>query len=67
MLASLPSSEYLMFLNNSIFTSDGIAMISLLLTHLNPSSRENLVLSISDLTRLGMGLSKLSIDYMLRV
>ena len=56
-----------MFLNDAIFASDGIAMLSLLLTHLNPSSRENLLLSISDPTRLEMRLGKSSIDYMLRV
>ena len=39
-------------------------MIYLLLTHLNPSSRENLLLTISDLTRLEMGLGESSIDYM---
>ena len=56
-----------MFLNDARFASDGIAMLSSLLTHLNPSSNENLFLEISDLTRLEMRLGKSSIDYMLRV
>ena len=56
-----------MFLNDAIFTSCGIAMLSSLLTHLNPSSNENLPLAISDLTRLEMRLGKLIINYMLRV
>ena len=38
-----------------------------LLTHLNPSSNENLLLAISDPTRLEMRLGKLSINYMSRV
>ena len=37
MLSFLPWSVSSMFLNNTIFASDGIAMISYLLTHLNPS------------------------------
>ena len=39
-------------------------MLSSLLTHLNPSSSENLLLAISDFTRLEMGLCESSIDYM---
>ena len=42
-------------------------MIYHLLTHLNPSSRENLLIAISDLPRLDMGLVESSIDYMSRV
>ena len=42
-------------------------MLFLFLTHLNPSSRENLLLAVSELTRLKMRLRELSIDYMLRV
>ena len=42
-------------------------MLPLLITHLNPSSSENLLLAISDLTRLEMRLSKFIIDYMSRV
>ena len=56
-----------MFLNNARFASDGIAMLFLFLTHLNPSSRKDLLLSISDLTCLEMVLGKLIIDYMSRV
>ena len=56
-----------MFLNDTSFSLDRIAMLSHLLTHLNPSTSENLLLAISDLTRLEMGLDKSSIDYMLRV
>ena len=56
-----------MFLNDTIFVSDGIAMIYSLLTHLNPSSSENLLFSISDLTRLKMRLGESRIDYMTRV
>ena len=67
MLALLPSSISLMFLNDTRFTSDGIAMIYSLLTHLSPSSRENLLLAISELTRLKMRLDKSSIHYMPRV
>ena len=42
-------------------------MLSSLLTHLNPSSNENLLLAISYLTRLEMRLGESSIDYMPRV
>ena len=35
-----------------IFVSDGFAMLSHLLTHLNPSSNKNIFIEISDLTRL---------------
>ena len=41
-------------------------MLSLFITHLNPSSNENLILAITYLTRLEMRLSESSIDYMLR-
>ena len=56
MLASLPSSISSMFLNDTIFVSDGIKMLSSLITHLKPSSNENLLLAITDLTRLEMRL-----------
>ena len=56
-----------MFLNDTSFSLDRISMLSHLLTHLNPSTNENLLLAISDLTRLEMGLDKSSIDYMSRV
>ena len=56
-----------MFLNDAGFTSDEIAMLSSLITHLNPSSNENLLLAITDLTPLEMRLGELSIDYMPRV
>ena len=42
-------------------------MLSSLLTHLNPSPNENLLLEISDLTLLEMILGESSIDYMSRV
>ena len=42
-------------------------MIYSLLTRRNPSSRKNLLLEISDFTRLKMRLGMSSIDYMLRV
>ena len=58
MLASLPSSISLMLLNDAIFASDGITMLLSLLTHLNPSSNENHLLAISDLTRLEMRLGE---------
>ena len=67
MMALLPSYISLMFPNDTILASDGIAMIYLLLTHLNPSSIEKFPLSISDLTRLDMRLVESSIDYMLMV
>ena len=67
MLALFPSSISSMFLNEARFVSDRIAMIYSLLTNLNPSSSENLLLAISDLTGLKMRLGKSSIDYMSRV
>ena len=67
MLALLLSSISSMFLNDVRFVSDGIAIISLLLAHLNPSSNENPPLAISDLTRLEMRLGESSINYMSRV
>ena len=66
-LALLPSSISSIFLNDTRFASDVIVMLSSLITHLNPSSNENPLLSITDLTRLKMGLGKSSIDYMPRV
>ena len=56
-----------MFLNDARLASDGIAMLSSLLTHLNSSSNENLLISISYLARIEMRLGELIIDYMLRV
>ena len=67
MLASLPRSVSSMFLNDTRIASYRIAVISHLSTHLNPSSSENLLLAISDITRLEMGLGELSINYMPRV
>ena len=46
MMYSLPSSISSMFLNDARFASDRIAMLSSLLTHLKPSSNENLLISI---------------------
>ena len=66
-LDSLPSSISFMFLNDERSASDRIAMLSLLLTRLNPSSKKKLLLEISDLTRLNMRLSESSINYTLRV
>ena len=56
-----------MFLNDARLASDGIAMLSSLLTHLKPSSNEKTLLAISDITRLEMRLGESSIDYMSRV
>ena len=56
-----------MVLNITRFVSDSISNISHLLTHRNPSSRENILLAISDITRLYMRLGDSSIDYMSRV
>ena len=67
MLDSLLSFISSMFLNDLIFASDGIAMLSSLITHLNPSSNENVLLAITDLTRLEMRLGELIINYMSRV
>ena len=67
MLASLPWSVSSMFLNGIRFASDGITMLSYLLTHLNPSSSENLLRAISYITRIEMGLGESSIDYMSHV
>ena len=66
-LASLLSSISSILLNDTIFAPDGVAMISSFITHLNPYSRKNLLLSISDLTHLDMKLGKSSIDYISRV
>ena len=66
MLALLLQSLSLIFLNDNRFASDGIAMISHLLTHFKTSSRKNLLLAISDLTCLEMGLGESSIEYMSR-
>ena len=67
MLASLLSVISSMFLKDARFASDGIVMLLSLLTHLNHSSNENLLLEISDLTCLEMRLGESIIDYMLRV
>ena len=56
-----------MLLTDARFASDGITLLLLLLTHLNPSSNKNLLLEISYLTRLEMRLGKSSIDYISRV
>ena len=61
-LVSLPQAVSSLFLNDIRFASDRIAMLSNLLTHLNPSSSENLLLTISDLTCLDMGLGELIIN-----
>ena len=53
-LDSLPSFNSSMFLNDERLLSDEIAMLSLLLTYLNLSSSENLLLAISDVTRIEM-------------
>ena len=63
-MVSLPRVVSSMFLNNKTFDSDRIAMLSHLLSHINPLSSKNLRLAISDLTRLKMGLGETSIDYM---
>ena len=67
MLALLPSSIYLMFLNDARFASDDTTILSSVITHLNPSSKENLPLAILDLTCLEMRLRDSIIDYMLMV
>ena len=64
MLAPLPCAVYSMLKKDTRFTSNGIAMLSHLLTHLNPSSSKNFLLAISDLTRLNMGLDETDINYM---
>ena len=56
-----------MFLNDTRFVSDRIAIILRLLTRLNSSSSENPLLEISDRTRLEMVLGESSIDYLLCV
>ena len=56
MLASLLTPISSMFLNDARFASDGITMLSSLITLLNPYSNENLLLAISDITRLEMRL-----------
>ena len=56
-----------MFLNDTRLASDNIVILFNLLTHLNPYSSENVLLEISDITRLEMGLGESSIDYMARV
>ena len=61
-LASLLSPISSMFLNDARFVSDGIKMLSSLITHLNPSSNENLLLAITDLTCLEIRLGESSID-----
>ena len=55
-----------MFLNNARLAPNIIAMLSSLITHLNPYSNENFLLAISDLTPLGMRLRESRIDYILR-
>ena len=53
-----------MFLIGPRFASNGVTMLLSLLTHLNPSSRKKHLLVISDLTRLEMGVGKISINIM---
>ena len=62
-LAYLHQSASSMFLNDTRFASDSTARISCLLTHLNPSSSENILLVISYLTRLDMELGETIIQY----
>ena len=66
-LASLLSSISLIFLNYAKFASDGIAMLSYLITHLNPSYNENIIIAITDLTCFETRLGKSSNNYMSRV
>ena len=66
-LSSLPQALSSMFLNNNRFASDGIAILSNLITHLKPSSRENLRLAINDLNHLEMSLGGSSINYISHV
>ena len=56
-----------MFLNNNRFASDGIAILLNLITHLNPSSCENLRLAINDINHLEMSLGGSSINYISHV
>ena len=67
MLALLLSSISSIFLNDARFASDGIVMLLSLITHLNPSSNENLLLEITYHTCLEIKLGESIIDYMLRV
>ena len=55
MLSSLTHAVSSMFLNDARFYSNRISMFLSLLTHLNFSSSENILLMISDLTHLEMG------------
>ena len=50
MLTYLPRSVSSMFLNDTRFASDRVDILSHLLNLLNPSSSENLLLAISDIT-----------------
>ena len=52
MLSYLPRSLSSMFLNYTRFSSNSIAMLSHILSHLNPSSSDNLLLTINDLNYL---------------
>ena len=56
-----------MFLNSTRFASEGITMLSSLIAYLKPSSNENLLLAITDITSLEMILGELSIDHTTRV
>ena len=67
MLSSLPRSGSSIFLNYTRFASDRITMLSSLLTHFSPSCRKNLLIAISDLTRLEMEVRESSIDFMSQV
>ena len=67
MLDSLLPSISSIFISDARFASDGITMLPSLISHPNPSSNENLLLEITDLTRLETRLDESSIEYMSRV
>ena len=67
MVASLLQAVFPMFLNDIIFASDRISMLSCLLTHLNPYSSVSFLLAISYTTCLEMRLGDTSIEYMSRI
>ena len=68
MLQSLPRSISSMFLNDARFASNGISLLSHILSRLNLLSSKNLLLlTINDLNHIDMLLNETSIDYMYRV
>ena len=67
MLSYLPHTVSSIFLNDARFASDRIAMLLSLLAHLNLSSRKNILLAISYLTRLEMGAGESSIYFISRI